>query len=87
MLPASHYRAYQDFLTLLTKFNLFLTSSDVDLVQRDIKHGFAQLQSAFSDRVSPLTSEVLESEITSRWQSLQTEIKREFKLLSTEILF
>ena len=87
MLSRSHNRAYQDFLTLLTNFQNFLldlaNSEDVAL----IKSEFGQLEMWFQQNIANLDTSELEAEIIPRWQSIQTEIRREFKLLTTDILF
>ena len=87
MLSASHDRAYQDFLTLLTEFDYFLLNFDAKTVQTQIISRFEELQTPFADRIATLNSQNIAPDVVGRWQSLQTEIKRDFKLLSTEILF
>jgi hypothetical protein len=87
MLSTSHSRAYQDFITLLKKFRNIYTNNDLNintfLVQKELRN----LQEYFEQQIIPLDSEKLDSAIASRWQSVQTEIKREFKLLTTDVLF
>ena len=87
MLPQSHYRAYQGFMTLLTKFNCVLVDCQKDLVFSEIEPSFDDLQKVFTQNIVSLDSQSINPQVVSRWQSLQTEIKREFKLLSTGILF
>ncbi len=87
MLPAPHNRAYQDFLNSLTEFNCFLINSKEKVNQLQIRHRFQHLQQWFDRNIADLESKNLEQDIISRWQSVQTEIKREFKLLDTDILF
>lgn len=83
----SHYRAYQEFLTLLKKFqnhcDSLLVGSDVNAIQPE----FESLQQWFQAHLIPLDAEDLEPNIAPRWQSVQTEIKREFRLLTTDIIF
>lgn len=87
MLPASHNRAYQDFLTLLTEFEKSLTDPKKKVDNLQIQQGFQHLEQWFTQNIASLDQEELEQVIASRWQSVQTEIKREFKLLTTDILF
>lgn len=92
MLSTSHHRAYQDFMTLLTEFNNFLGNLASFGQQAEIKKEFKKIQRWFNDNIAGLEAEIIgsefvESEIFSRWLSVQTEIKREFKLLTTDILF
>ena len=90
MLPASHNRAYQDFLSLLIELNRLLAShtqtTDLNPIEQ-IKQQFQSLALWYEQNLVRLDSRGLDSAIASRWQSVQTEIKREFKLLSTDILF
>ena len=83
----SHYRAYQEFLTLLKKFqnhcDSLLVNSDVDALQPE----FESLKRWFQEELIPLGAEDLEPAIAPRWQSIQTEIKREFRLLTTDVIF
>ena len=87
MLPPSHNRAYQDFLTLLTEFDSILVIQSKKNEQSQIKLKFQDLAQWFKQNITDLSPEDLDSLIAPRWQSLQTEIKREFNLLSTDILF
>lgn len=87
MLSTSHNRAYQDFLTLLTKFGEKLARQEQESPQSEIEQNFQGLSSWFAENVAQLSSQDLSPAIASRWQAVQTEILREFKLLSTDILF
>lgn len=87
MLPPSHNRAYQELLTLLTKFDGTLNSEKQKIDQLQVKLEFQNLSEWFKQNMLDLNQADLEIAIATRWQSLQTEIKREFKLLSTGILF
>ena len=87
MLPPLHNRAYQDFLTLLTEFESILVAQTKKNEQSQIRLKFQDLVKWFKQNISDLSQEDLELAIAPRWQSLQTEIKREFNLLSTDMLF
>lgn len=87
MLSESHNRAYQDFLTLLTKFVQELSRQEQKINQYGIKQEFQGLLEWFEQNVAQLSNQDLAPAIASRWQAVQTEILREFKLLSTDILF
>jgi len=87
MLPASHYRAYQAFLTLLIEFNYLLNSQKVEINQNSIKLEFEHLKNFYEKQIVTLREHNIESNIVNRWQSIQRELQREFKLLSTGILF
>ncbi len=87
MLSRSHNRAYQNFMTLLSDFKNFLLDSEAQTQQSRIKQEWQQLQQWFEQNIVELDSSNLDPKIAPRWQSVQTEIKREFKLLTTDILF
>ena len=88
MSSKSHYRAYQEFLTLLSKFqnncDSFNAASSGTRLQQEFN---SSLQQWFQDNIIPLTETELEQAIAFRWQSIQTEIKREFRLLTTDMIF
>ena len=87
MLSSSHDRAYQDFLILLTELQNLVhdKNREVDLIQ--VKQAFDKLGLWFEQHIANLNREELSEANALRWQSVQTEIKREFKLLSTDVLF
>ena len=87
MLPASLDRAYQDFITLLTKFTQSVVKSEAEIDQSSLKQEFQELSVWFKKNIEQLNNQDLAPEIAPRWQAVQTEILREFKLLSTDILF
>lgn len=87
MLPTTHNRAYQDFITLLTKFSNFVQNS-LELADKSaIKQEFFSLKQWFEVNIDNLNDREIEAAYIPRWQSIQREIKREFRLLTTDILF
>ena len=87
MLSESHNRAYQEFLILLEKFENDCSDLNLKMPRTSISERFNNLQTSFQQYILPLTDADLDTAIALRWQSVQTEIKREFRLLSTDILF
>ncbi len=87
MLSSSHNRAYQDFSTLLTKFQSFLNAENEQASLERVKQEWEQLRLCFEQQIAGIDVKEIPEAIASRWQSVQTEIKREFKLLSTDVLF
>ena len=87
MLSATHDRAYQDFLTLLTEFGeLSVGRKNKEDLAR-LMRGFNDLKTHLEANIVLLDSQNKEPAIASRWQSVHTEIVREYKLLSTDMLF
>ena len=87
MLSSSHNRAYQDFSVLLTKFGSFLNVENETISSEEVKREWSQLRLYFEQQIEGIDVGEIPEAIASRWQSVQTEIKREFKLLSTDVLF
>jgi hypothetical protein len=86
MLPTSHNRAYQEFLTLLQEFQRGCIPSQQTNVAA-LQQNFQTVRQYFEQQIISLTSDNLDEAITPRWQSLQTELKRELRLLTTDMLF
>ncbi len=74
-------------MTLLGNFEGLLPNQNREFVQLKVKAEFHQLTQWFNQNIANLSSEDLAPAIAPRWQSVQTEIKREFKLLTTDMLF
>jgi hypothetical protein len=87
MLQASHKKAYQELLTLLRNFEKSIFVEDIAAFINIVPKEFQKLQQFFQEQILSLTSEVLDRDISPRWQSWQTEMQREFRLLNTDILF
>lgn len=85
MLPASHNRAYQDLKNLLIELKRSLGIEVIELGQ--VNRQFQDLARWYEQNIVRLQDQTLDRTVASRWQSVQTEIKREFKLLTTDILF
>ncbi|AFZ37090.1 hypothetical protein Sta7437_3592 [Stanieria cyanosphaera PCC 7437] len=86
MLPASHSQAYQEFLVLLQKFQIYFDNLNIEVDTLDLNQKFSTLQKVFSQRILALTQEDLNDSLR-QVKSLYTEIYREFKLLTTDLLF
>ncbi|MGD1921858.1 MAG: heterocyst frequency control protein PatD [Pleurocapsa sp.] len=87
MLSTLHNRAYQDFLTLLTDFHNFMLNSQKQTNLLIIKQEFKKLEQWFKQNINSLDDEGIDTAYIPRWQSVQREVNREFKLLTTDILF
>ena len=87
MLSMSHSQAYQEFLTSLEKlnddFSLVNDETDVKSVQKQ----FQTIKIFFQQQIASLAAQELDKAVAIRWQSLQTELYREFRILDTDILF
>lgn len=83
MLPKFYCNHYQEFLSLLLKFQASLTSPE----KNNFIKPYQKLQRKFNQEIMVLNGSELEGENYHNWQSLQTEIHRTFKLLQTQVMF
>ncbi|MGK7936046.1 MAG: heterocyst frequency control protein PatD [Xenococcaceae cyanobacterium] len=87
MLSMPHSQAYQEFLTLVEKLNDDFFSVEDETELKSLPQQFQTVKAFFQQQIVGLASPQLDEEIATRWQSLQTELYREFRLLDTDILF
>ncbi len=88
MLSAPHQKAYQEFMFLLTKFKDNFKDDEREVSLNTIKERFRTIQLWFEEKIAHLSTENLaEVAIAPRWQAIQRELIREFRLLSTDIIF
>lgn len=85
MLPRLHYQAYQEFLAALLGLHNHLCGSSLEVAS--LQEHWQPVQQVFQSQITQLNAEGVDSAIASRWQSIQTEIYRSFRLLETDILF
>ena len=83
----SHSQAYQEFLFLLEKLNNEFLIGDEDIDLPSLKAEFQTVKVFFQRHIASLTIHDLDEAIAMQWQSLQTELYRELRLLETDILF
>lgn len=87
MLSKSHIQAYQEFLTLLQKLNDDFLPRKETIEIKSVQQQFQTIKTFFQQEITGLTADQLDRSIATRWQSLQTELYRELRLLETDILF
>ncbi len=83
MLPKSYCNCYEYFFKKLLKLQQSLKSP----AEENQKKLYQELQLHFTKEVMTLTGTELKGAIYHKWQSLQTEINRAFRLLQTEFAF
>lgn len=87
MLYMSHTQAYQEFLILLAKLNNEFLIDNESINMPSLKKQFQEIKVFFQQRIASLEIQHLDKAIAMRWQSGQTELYREFRLLDTDLLF
>ncbi|WP_036482355.1 heterocyst frequency control protein PatD [Myxosarcina sp. GI1] len=88
MLSAPQQKAYQEFLVLLTKFKENFKDDAQKINPTTTKERFRKIQQWFEEKIAHSSAEHLaEVEIAPSWQAIQRELIREFRLLSTDVIF
>jgi hypothetical protein len=80
MLPKAHCQGVQNLL------NALLTLQE-QLGRDESLSAFEQVQQVFQEQILGLSGEGLDGALASAWQSMQTEIHRNLRLLATDLLF
>ena len=84
MLPPLHRQCYLDFKLTLQQFQATATATDLQL--NTLRDHFQEVQQLFHSRIASLSADDLAPESVSRWQSLQTELYKQIRLLETDIM-
>lgn len=85
MLPSSYRQQYQEFLAALT--DLLHTTKADHPEQAQLKEKFQKVQQGFQEQIARLSGDGLDPAVAPRWQSLQTEIHRQMRLLEMDLIF
>ncbi|MGK7900520.1 MAG: heterocyst frequency control protein PatD [Hormoscilla sp.] len=80
ILPNSHRQCYLEFKQALEEFRETVSSGQENL-------DWAGIQRFFQERVASLTAEGVDPSLVSRWQSIQTEIHKQMRLLTVDLTF
>lgn len=80
ILPNSHRQCYQEFKQALEKLQETVSDGQENL-------DWAGIQRFFQERVASLTESGIDPSLVSRWQSVQTEIHRQMRLLAVDMTF
>ncbi|NEP03019.1 MAG: heterocyst frequency control protein PatD [Symploca sp. SIO2E9] len=84
MLPQSHSQRYQEFQQALKQ--MYETAAAKDWHFAGLREQFQELQQLFKSQIVSLSSDNLSPDYASRWQSLQTEIHKQMRLLDTDLM-
>lgn len=84
MLPSTHRQPYQEFKEVLEQ--MLHSTVAIDLEKSAVLDKFRGLQQLFQSQIANLSADDLVSESASRWQSLQTEIYKQMRLLETDVM-
>lgn len=84
MLQPLHCQRYQEFQQALQA--LQTAASTTDLPPDALSAHFQDVQQLFHSQISSLSADDLAPEQASRWQSLQTELYKQMRLLDTDMM-
>lgn len=84
MLPSTHRQPYQEFQQALEQ--MLHSAVAIDLEKVILRDKFQDLQQLFKHQIAHLSADDLIDESASRWQSLQTEIYKQMRLLETDVM-
>lgn len=84
MLPLLHFQHYQAFQQALEQLLKIITV--VDGQETELRDRYQNVQQLFQSHMATLRAEDLVPEDAPRWQSLQTEIYKQMRLLETDMM-
>ena len=85
MLPPSYCHSYQKFAEALAQLQTRAASGNGEVAE--IKAGCRQVQEIFQAQIATLNGNDLDISQVSRWQSFQTEIYKQLRLLEMDVTF
>jgi hypothetical protein len=84
MLPLLHFQHYQAFQQALAQLGKTLSVSDWE--ESMLLEGYQNVQQLFQSQIATLSADDVAPEYAPRWQSLQTEIYKQMRLLETDMM-
>ncbi|NEO31259.1 MAG: heterocyst frequency control protein PatD [Symploca sp. SIO3C6] len=84
MLPQLHSQRYQEFQQVLKQMHETAAAQDLQFPR--LREQLQELQQLFNSQIVILSSDNLTPEYASRWQSLQTEIYKQMRLLDIDVM-
>lgn len=84
MSSSLHFQSYQEFKYALEQLRMIITATD--LPEAAIRESFQNVQQLFEGQIASLSTDDVAPEHAPRWQSLQTEIYKQMRLLATDIM-
>jgi hypothetical protein len=84
MSSSLHFQSYQEFQHALEQLRMIITATDLPEVA--LRESFQNLQQMFERQIASLSADDVAPEHAPRWQSIQTEIYKQMRLLATDIM-
>ncbi|HBE16695.1 MAG TPA: hypothetical protein DEG17_16650 [Cyanobacteria bacterium UBA11149] len=83
MLPQLQRLRYQEFQQAIEEVLSCATADKLDFAA--IRNGFDRLKELFQSQILSLNSDEIPAGAVSRWQSIQTEVHKQMRLLATDM--
>jgi hypothetical protein len=84
MLPSLHHQCYLEFQQALEQ--LQKVAEATDLRPTTLADTFQEVQQLYQNQITSLRIDDVALEHASRWQSFQTEIHKQMRLLQTDVM-
>jgi hypothetical protein len=84
MLQPSHHQRYQEFKQVLEELHKTVNAKDSESLA--LHEQFQEIKQLFLSEVANLSADDFAVDIMSRWQSIQTEIYKQMRLLETDLM-
>ena len=84
MLPLLHFQSYQEFQHALEQVQMRIAATDLQEVA--LPESFQNVQRLFECQIASLSADDVTPDDAARWQSIQTEIHKQMRLLATDIM-
>ncbi len=84
MLPLLHCQRYREFQQALELLHQASTVNDLEVSA--LRDNFQKVQQLFDSKIASLNADDVAPHYASRWQSVQTEIHKQMRLLATDVM-
>lgn len=84
MLPPSQRECYNKLQQVLNQLQETATAPELEVAI--LRDQFQDVQQLFQSQIAMLSADEVEADYASRWQSLQTEIYKQMRLLETDLM-
>lgn len=84
MLPPSQRECYNQLQQVLKQLQKTATAPEIEVAA--LRDQFQDVQQLFQSQIATMSADDLDADYASRWQSLQTEIYKQMRLLETDLM-
>ena len=84
MLPSLQRKCYQEFQHALEQLHKRVAATDLEVAA--FRDEFRDLQQLFQSQIVSLSADDFDPDYAYRWQSFQTEIYKQMRLLETDVM-